>query len=253
MSDAKIAIIGGTGLEDPKFFKKIKDVKIKTPYGFPSAPIEIGDFSVPEGKHPASYGASRKIAFLARHGKRNEIPPHRVNYQANIFALKKLGVKYIFAFNSVGSLKKRIQPGSFLVPSDYIDFNPPTFFDKNSKFITPKISENLRKVFIKILKKLKLKFWPKGVYFNSKGPRLETKAEINLIKNYADVVGMTMAKEATLAQELGIEYTALCSVDNYAQGIGSKVLDLNRIEEGQKKNSKIIEKIMLEILKSHIS
>ncbi len=240
MAQTKIAIIGGSGVDTPKIFKKKREIKIKTPFGYPSAPIEIGDFS------------GRKIAFLVRHGKKKEIPPHRVNHKANMLALKKLGVKYIFAFSSVGSLKQKIKPGDFLVVSDYIDFDPPTFFDKNPQFIAPGISEKLRRVSIEKLKKIDLKLWLKGVYFNTKGPRLETKAEINLIKNYADVVGMTIAKEAALAQELNIEYAALCSIDNYANGIIKKTLDMKEIKEGQKKNSKILEKIMVEILKSDL-
>ena len=238
--EAKIAIIGGSGIYDPKIFKKEREVKIKTPFGFPSAPIEIGDFS------------GRKIAFLVRHGKKHQFLPHKVNYKANIFALKKLGVKYIFGLNSVGSLKKEIKPGFFLIVSDYIDFDPPTFYEKNPEFITPQISEKLREALIKVLRKLKLKFWQKGVYFNSKGPRLETKAEINLIKNYADVVGMTMAKEATLAQEIGLEYVSLCSIDNYAHGISKKTLNQEEIAKNQKRNSKILEKIMTEISKFRV-
>lgn len=240
VSRVKIAIIGGSGVYNPKIFKKEKEIKIKTPFGFPSAPIEIGDF------------LGKKIAFLARHGKKKEIPPYKVNYRANISALKKLGVKYIFAFNSVGSLKKEIKLGDFLIASDYIDFDPPTFYEKNPKFVTPYISEKLKNVLIKIMKKLKLRLWKKAIYFNSKGPRLETKAEINLIKNFADIVGMTMAKEATLANELNLEYGSLCSVDNYAHGIGNKTLSQEEIEENQTKNSKILEKIMIEILKSDI-
>jgi 5'-methylthioadenosine phosphorylase len=239
-SKPKIAIIGGSGVYDPKIFKKVREVKIKTPFGLPSSLIEIGDFS------------GRRIAFLARHGKKKDIPPHKVNYRANIFALEKLGVKDIFAFNSAASLKKDIRSGSFLISSDYIDLDPPTFFDRKLEFITPQISDKLRRVLIKIMKRLKLRFRSKGVYFNSKGPRLETKAEINLMKKFADVVGMTMAKEATLAQELGLEYAALCSIDNYAHGIVKKALSQEEIFRNQRENSKILEKIMTEILKFSI-
>jgi 5'-methylthioadenosine phosphorylase len=240
MSKVKIAIIGGSGVYDPTIFKKEKEVKIKTPFGFPSAPIKIGDF------------LGKKIAFLARHGKKQEILPHKINYKANIYALKKLGVKYIFAFNSVGSLRKKIKPGDFLIVSDYIDFDPPSFFEKKLEFITPKISEKLRKILIKIFKKLKLRFLKTGVYFNTKGPRLETKAEINLMKNFTDVVGMTMAKEATLAQEINLEYVSLCSIDNYAHGITKKPLTHHQIKENQRKNNKILEKIMVEILRFNL-
>ncbi len=236
----KIAIIGGSGIYDFKIFKKVREAKIRTPFGLPSSPIEIGEFS------------GRKIAFLSRHGKKKDIPPHKINYRANIFALKKLGTGYIFALNSVGSLKKEIKPGTFLVVSDYIHLDPPTFFDENPDFITPQISEKLKEILIGILKKLKLRFRPKGVYFDSKGPRLETKAEINLMKKFADVAGMTMAKEATLAQELNMEYASVCSVDNYAHGITAKPLSQRKIQENQKKNSKTIEKIITEILKSRL-
>lgn len=237
-SNTKLAIIGGSGVCDPEIFKK--EIKIETPFGFSSGPIQIGKFS------------GKRLALLLRHGKRTEIPPHKINHKANLFALKKIGVKYIFAFNSVGSLKKEIKSGNFLIPSDFIDFDPPTFYNKNPEFTIPEISEKLRKVLIKILEKLKLKFWPEGIYFNTRGPRLETKAEINLIRRFADVVGMTMAREATLANELSIEYVSLCSVDNYAHGLTKKPLTLKEIEENQKKNKNNLEKIIREILKLKI-
>lgn len=238
--NTKIAIIGGSGIEDPKFFKKIREIKIKTPFGFPSAQIKIGQ------------ARDKQIVFLSRHGKGIQFPPHKINYRANIYALKKLGAKYIFAFNSVGSLKKAIKLGDFLIPSDFIDFDPPTFYEKNPQFITPRFSEKLRKILIGILKKLKLKFWGKGIYFNTKGPRFETKAEINLIKNFADVVGMTMAKEATLSNELDLEYASLCSIDNYAHGVVKKPLTKKETEENQKRNKKIFEEVIEEIFKMKI-
>jgi 5'-methylthioadenosine phosphorylase len=216
----KIAIIGGKSLLETNFWKRGKKKKILTPYG-------KVDFSL-----------SKNLILVCRHGKKGKIPPHKINHRANFFALKKLGRKFVFSFNSVGSLKKKIKPGHFLIPDDFIDFDPPTFFNKKSIFSTPEISENLRKILIGISKKLKLKFWPKGVYFNTKGPRLETRAEINLIKNFADVVGMTMAKEATLAKELNLEYASFCSVDNYAHGITKKSLTQKEIEKNQRSKKK---------------
>ena len=227
----KIGIIGGKSLLETKFWKKGKKRENKTLFG------------------KVNFSLFKNLILICRHGKEGEIPPHRINHKANIFVLKKLGVKKIFSFNSVGSLKKKIKLGHFLIPDDFIDFDPPTFFDKKAIFSTPEISENLRKALIKISKKLKLKFWKKGVYFNTKGPRLETKAEIKLIKNFADVVGMTMAKEATLAKELNLEYASLCSVDNFAHGIVRKLLTQKEIEKNQKKNAKIFEKIIEEISK----
>lgn len=236
-SKIKIAIIGGSGLCNLKGFKKYKEIKVKTPFGIPSTPIEILGF------------LGEKIVFLSRHGKNSSILPHKVNYRANIWALKKIGVKYIFSFNSTGSLKKEIKPGTFLIPSDYIDFDTLTFYDKNPEIITPKLSEKLRKALIKISRKLKLKFHSGGVYFNTKGPRLETKAEIKMIKNFADVVAMTMAKEATLANEAGLEYAAICSIDNYANGLVEKPLTMKEISEKQSEMKKTLERIIKEIFK----
>lgn len=124
-----------------------------------------------------------------------------------------------------------------------------TFYDKKRKHITPQLSPDLRKILIKILKKLNLKFHQRGIYFETKGPRLETKAEINLLKKFADVVGMTMAKEAALSQELNLKYVSLCSIDNFAHGIIKKMPSQKEIEENQRKSQKIIEKIIKEIFK----
>jgi 5'-methylthioadenosine phosphorylase len=227
-------IIGGGNLSNLSVFKNKKPRDILTPYG------------------KVFYYLIDRLPLILRHGLKGNIPPHKINYRANISAFKKLGVEYVFAFNSVGSLKKEIKPGNILIPSDYIDFDTLTFYEKNPKFITPQTSEELRKIIIQILEKLNLKFFRKGVYFNTKGPRLETKAEINLIKSFANVVGMTMAKEATLANELGLEYTSVCSVDNYAHGLIKKPLSIKDIKENQKKNKKNIERIIKEILKIEI-
>lgn len=205
----------------------------------------------PYGK--VHYFKLKDSLFLPRHGIKENLPPHKINHRANIFAIKKLGIKHIIAFNSVGSLKKDIKPGSFLIPSDYIDFNPPSFFEKESRFITPQLSADLREVLIRILRRLKIKFRDKGIYFQTKGPRLETKGEIRMIKNFADLVGMTMATEATLAQEIDLEYASLCSVDNYAHGISSTPLMVEEIRKNQLKMRKKIEKIIKEILKIKIN
>jgi len=116
------------------------------------------------------------------------------------------------------------------------------------EFLTPEISPKLRKILIEILQKLKIKFKSRGVYFQTTGPRFETKAEIRMIKNFADVVGMTVAKEATLAQELGIDYACLCSVDNFAHGLVNNPLSQQGFEINQKRNLSQIKKIIRDIL-----
>lgn len=228
------AIIAGWNLSKMSFWQSVQPKNLRTPYG------------------RVAYYQFKDCIFIPRHSIRENIPPHKINHRANIFAIKKLGIKYIFAFSSVGSLKKEIKPGDFLIASDYIDFNPPTFYEKEAQFIAPELSLKLRKVLIKILRKLKIKFKNKGVYFYAKGPRLETKAEIRVMKQFADVVAMTMAKEATLAQELGLEYISLCSIDNYAHGIVKNHLSIEEIQKGQLKMATKIERIIKEILEEKL-
>lgn len=156
--------------------------------------------------------------FVQRHSK--GIPPHKINHKANIAALKKIGVKNIIAFNSVGSLKEPISPGTIVVPDDYIDLaNSQTFFDDSMTFTVPGISSKLREKIIDLCKHNKIDVMGNGVYFQTRGPRFETAAEIRMITHYADIVGMTMGNEATLSKELEMEYASICSVDNYTNGI----------------------------------
>ncbi|MCX8146959.1 MAG: MTAP family purine nucleoside phosphorylase [Candidatus Woesearchaeota archaeon] len=224
----KIGVIGGSILLNSSVFKGAIEEKIKTPYG------ECALF------------IKNNLILVLRHGKNNDIPPHKINHRANIYALKEKGIKKIVSITSVGSLRKNIMPGDIVVPHDYIEFFPPTFFDGKITHITPGISNELRKVVIKAAKMLKIKIIEKGVYFKTRGPRLETKAEINMLKRFADVVGMTMAPEATLAKELGIEYAAISSVDNYCNGIMPKSKDLTNeeIEKNRAKNIGRIEKLL---------
>jgi len=126
-SGPKVAIIGGSGVYDPKIFKKVNEIKIRTPYGFSSAPIEIGDFS------------GKKVAFLARHGKSHQFPPHQVPQRANIWALKKLGVERIIGICAVGSLKKNFKPGDIVICDQFVDFTKKrnyTFYDREAVHVS---------------------------------------------------------------------------------------------------------------------
>ena len=187
------------------------------------------------------------VIFLNRH--QGDKPPHKINHKNNILSLKKKGVETIIGVCSVGSLKKSIKPGSIVIPNDYINFfNIQTFYDNEIKHITPSLDENLRKKIIKTAKKAGIKIFNKGVYFQTIGPRLETKAEINMIKHYADIVGMTMANEADLAKELGVKYAAICSADNYANGISEEKLNFAEIKKMQKRNKAKIIKLINNLL-----
>lgn len=189
----------------------------------------------------------RGVLFLNRHGK--NIPPHKINHKKNISFLKKKGIKIIIGINSVGSLKKKIKVGTIVIPNDYINLkNIHTYCDIKAKHITPGLDQGLRKKIIASAKKSKIKILPKATYIQTIGPRFETKAEVNMIKNFADIVGMTMANEATLAKELNIKYASICVVDNYANGIADKKISIKDIIKNQDKNRKKIIRLLGAVL-----
>ena len=236
-----IGVIGGSGLASPALLSEPRDTFTVTPYGAPSGPVVL-----------ARHGDVR-VAFVARHGPGHRIPPHRVNHRANLWALKEAGADRILATSSVGSLKVPIRPGTFVVPHNFVAFwNIPTYFDEEVKHVTPSIDEGLRKVLLAAARTVKARAAPKGVYVQATGPRLETKAEIAFFKTLGDVVGMTVASEATLASELGIRYAALCSVDNYAHGLMAKPVTFREIQAMQKVTASTSEALLgaaLEALK----
>ncbi|MDO8480479.1 MAG: hypothetical protein Q7S65_01540 [Nanoarchaeota archaeon] len=170
-----------------------------------------------------------KNVILLRQGK-GKIPAHRVNHKANMCALNVEGVEKIFAFDNVAPLNVKIKPGSFVLPVDYINFSDETFFDMEMKSIVPGISEQLRKEFAAATKKAKLTS-AKGVYVQTKGPRVPTPAELKVIKSWGSIAGMTMGTEATLAREIGLPYACLCSIAPTKENPASQKKTLLRIEK----------------------
>lgn len=230
MEKERLGLIGGSIFFDG-FLEDLKPVTVKTDFG----EIEVL--------------ADNEIVYVQRHGKSNNIPPHKINHKANIMAFKELGVKKVIGICSVGGVSKKMRPGSVTIPEDYINFsNVQTFFDKEIKHITPGLDEDLRKKIIETAKKDKFPVLRWGKYFQTRGPRLETKAEISMIKRFAEMVGMTMGSEATLAKELGLEYAAICSVDNYGHGLEKKPLKEEEIAEFRKKNMAKIKKLIVKII-----
>jgi purine nucleoside phosphorylase len=218
-----IAFIGGTSLIDSTIFKNWAHRKVKTPYGTVSLKNDENSF------------------FLQRHGT-PPLPPHRINHRANIWALKSVGAERIIAVNSVGSLKLKIKPMTFLVPDDYLSlWNIPTFFDNDMKFTVPLMDTKLAAQLYKQCRALKIPIKHGGIYIQTQGPRLETKAEIDMLKRFGDVVGMTMASEVTLCLEYGIPYASICSIDNYCHGIAKVALTMEEIHENVRKNLQYIE------------
>jgi len=197
---------------------------------------------------------SPRLALIPRHGKdpRRHILPHRINHAANLAALKMLGTDEIIGINSTGSLKKGLKPGAIVIPDDYIlPYGVHTIFDSpDSKpvHITPVLHEGVRQKAINAGRLCGIDVVNSGIYWQTIGPRLETRAEITLMSRFADIVGMTMASEAVIAQELEIPYASICSVDNFAHGIGSQKLTLEGILEHARRNTESIIRIILKYL-----
>ncbi len=203
-------------------FGDLKEKKIRTEFGQATVLISPG------------------VAFVPRHGRdpRKYILPHMINHQANLSALKGLGIEEVVGVNSTGSLRRNLPPGSIVIPDDFIYLSGPlTVFKDRAEHVTPGISEPLRQKLIKASKACGIECIPGGTYWQTAGPRLETKAEIGMMAKFADLVGMTMAGEAIIARELGLSYAAICSVDNYCHGIVRKPLTMDEIIEGARKNA----------------
>lgn len=228
-----VGLIGGSGLKDRSILEEDEPHPIETPYGRPSEPPRVG-------RH-----GQVTVVFIARHGRDHRIPPHRLNHRANLWALKQLGVTKILATSSAGSLRKPIHPGTFVVPHDFVSFwHIPTFHDDRVVHATPSLDEKLREVLATAAKRTGVTARNHGVYVQTTGPRLETRAEIAYFKTLGDVLGMTMASEATLASELEIPYASLCSVDNYCHGIVDRPLTYPQITKMQEKNAETVRAIL---------
>jgi 5'-methylthioadenosine phosphorylase len=201
-----LGIIGGTSL----LFSTLPDLEKKqvdTPFG--NAELLIGD-----------------VALLMRH--QQELPPHRINFRANMAALAIAGVDRIIAFGSSGSLNHDITPGSLVIPTDYMSITEiPSIHDHAVAHVMPELSPELSQELRRLIPAARLG----GTYVQTRGPRFETVAEIAALSRFADLVGMTLASEATLARELGMPFAAVCTVDNYANGLADGVLTWDEVLE----------------------
>ena len=214
-----LAIIGGTGLTRLSTLAVAHREVVRTPYGEPSAPLLFGQI------------AGRDAVFLARHGHGHTIPPHRVNYRANLWALKKGGATAILGVASVGGIRGA-DPGDLVLPHqliDYTDGRSQTFFDGGDQRVvhvdfTHPYSAAVREACVAAAASGGIPLVEGGVYGAVNGPRLETAAEIDrLERDGATLVGMTGMPEAALARELDVPYASLCVVVNHAAGRGQSV------------------------------
>jgi len=187
-----------------------------------------------------------KVLFIPRHGTdENYRLPSEINHQANIQCFRDKGVTEIIGINSTGSLRKSIRPGAVVVPDDFIMLYPsPTVCPKNPRHIVPLLDGGIRQRLIKAIEKTGIKPFAYGTYWQTAGPRLETKAEIRMMAKFAHIVGMTMASEAIIAKEFNIPYASLCSVDNFAHGVADKELSDEDIILQAKENAFKITKII---------
>ena len=206
----KIGLIGGTGVYDPNLITDAKKIKVHTPFGKTSDFITTGMF---QGK---------ELAVIPRHGSGHRINPSNVNYRANIWALKQLGVTHILASSAVGSLKEEYKPGELAIVDQFIDrtYKRKTTFYEGDQVCHVSTAEpfcpSLRKLFAEEAKNLGITFHDKGTCVVVEGPRFGTRAESNMFRSWgAELVGMTMHPEATLAREAEICYATVAMVTDY--------------------------------------
>ncbi len=208
--DVEIGIIGGTGIYDSDLLKNTQEVNIDTPYGKPSDTITVGIFK------------GRKIAFLPRHGKKHTIPPHLINFKANIWAFKELGITRIIAPSAVGSLKEELEPGHFALPSQFLDFTKSRdgSFSEEGRVIHISVADpfcpELQLSILQVTEKQNLKMHKNCTYVCIEGPRFSTKAESKLYRSTgADIIGMTLVPECQLAREAQICYASISTITDY--------------------------------------
>lgn len=213
-----LAVIGGSGLSNFDGLEVFRREVVRTPYGEPSGALSFGRI------------AGREIVFLARHGYGHTIPPHMINYRANLWALQAIGAERVVAVATVGGIRAGFEPGHLVVPDNLIDYThgrKSTFFEGPDQPVThidftEPYEAALRADLLKAASTVRCVVHDGGVYGCSQGPRLETAAEITRMeRDGCDVVGMTGMPEAALACELGIAYAALCVVINHAAGRGT--------------------------------
>ncbi|TQV81355.1 S-methyl-5'-thioinosine phosphorylase [Exilibacterium tricleocarpae] len=220
---ARLAIVGGTGLSQYPELQRVDNAALDTPYGAPSAAALIGRL----GGH--------EVVFLPRHGEGHTLPPHRINYRANLWCLQQLGVKKILAVNAVGGIHPAMGPGHLCIPDQIIDYTygrEHTFADGTAKTVqhidfSYPYDPVARQILIRQLTALQMPYSDFGVYGCTQGPRLESAAEIRrLAADGCDLVGMTGMPEAALARELEIDYVSICMVVNWAAGIEAAPIDM---------------------------
>ncbi len=241
---AHVGIIGGSGLYDPGIVERPVEVRVSTPYGDPSDFVVVGEVS------------GVKVAFLPRHGRGHRLPPHAINYRANLWALKALGVKWVISVSAVGSLREDYKPGDFVVPDQFIDMTKNrkhyTFYDGP---ITVHVSmadpfcEDLRQRLVEAARKHGYPVHDRGTYVCIEGPRFSTRAESRVWKEVfkADIIGMTLVPEVNLACEAQLCYATLAMITDYDVW-AERPVTAEEVERVMKENVARARKILFDVI-----
>ena len=242
-----LAIIGGTGLTSLDGLNITEKKMVTTPFGEPSSELLIGGFQ------------DKPVIFLPRHGQQHSIPPHKINYRANIWALHSLGVSKVLAVAAVGGIRQDMAPGVLAVPDQIIDYTygrEHSFFsddfssDKHIDFTFP-YDETLRQQIIQAAKAANVPIVKDGTYGAVQGPRLETAAEIKrMAQDGCSLVGMTGMPEASLARELNVDYATIALSANWAAGLSDSVITMTEIEQTVADGISQIKKILSALIPS---
>lgn len=242
----RIGIIGGSGLYNIEGIKNVRQMSVDTPFGKPSDKFILGDL---EG---------RQVIFLPRHSRGHRISPTEINYRANIFGMKKLGVERIISVTACGSLKEEIKPLDFVVVDQFVDHTnqarQTTFFSKgivaHIVFSHP-VCKDLSGLVYQAGKKLGLNIHPSGTYINMEGPAFSTLAESNLYRKWnMDIIGMTNLSEARLAREAEICYASLACVTDYdCWHPEHEAVTIDLVIQNLQKNIENAKKILAQVIK----
>lgn len=227
-TDGPLGLLVGTSLLESDLFDNLEKQTVDTDY------------------EPVGVHRKKDIVVRQRHASPNGYrPPHEINHRANIQALHEVGVSTVLSVQSTGSLDPDLEPGSLVVPHDFINpWAPVTFFDDERGHGVSRFSESLRTAVIRTLRDDVELFRDEGVYCQTLGPRFETPAEAAMLQDYGDIVGMTAGSEVTLTCELDMNYATLCSVDNYVNGVAGETIDMDSFQAAvDKQQPRVIEAV----------
>tara|TARA_B110000444_G_scaffold230594_1_gene237946 strand:- start:457 stop:1212 length:756 start_codon:yes stop_codon:yes gene_type:complete len=249
----RYGLIGGTGLSELPGLRVTAEHDFGTPYGILEHPISEGSL----------FEIQKKLFFLPRHGRPHRIPPHKINYRANLFALRQLGVSTIIAVNAVGSISPGLAPGRLVIPDQIVDYTwgrQHTLYDGaddldglplNHIDMSWPYDQSLREGLVNSARAMELDIIETATYAATQGPRLETAAEIKkLAGDGCDVVGMTGMPEAALAREMGLAYASLCVVVNFAAGLSDEQITMEMIEKNLARGIESIKALLVNFLQA---